>query len=66
MGERKYNIKHRKVRSQYMVYTEIDHFIKDNWQHHGFKSASDFANHLYARGIQSFKNDLLNEVSHDD
>lgn len=69
MGEhqpKKYNIKHRKVRLQAMVYEEQIAWIKRNHDKTEFKSESEFISCLLSLGIIEYKRQKLEELEGDD
>ena len=60
MDKRRYNIEHRKKRSQYMVYEEQISWIKRNCDKNRFKSESDFVTYLLSLGIQKHVENFAN------
>lgn len=62
MTERKkYNIEHRKERTQWMMFEEIVSWVKRNRDEKEFKSESEFATHLMSLGIQAYQKERTNE-----
>jgi hypothetical protein len=52
--KKKYNIEHRKVKTQYMLYEEQVSWIKRNIPP-DFKSESEFVSHILSLGIQTYQ-----------
>lgn len=60
---KKYNIEHRKIRSQYMIYEDQLAWIKRNHNKDEHKSESEFVTHLLSLGILAYRESLLKEAS---
>ena len=59
---KKYNIEHRKIRSQYMIYEEQLAWIKRNHNKDEHKSESEFVTHLLSLGILAYRESKLSEA----
>lgn len=66
MGERKYNIEHRKTRTQYMLYEDQVSWIKRVYDRQRFKSESEFVTHLMSLGIQAYTKGAIENEHHRD